>query len=498
MKCAMQRLMSLLLAMVMAFALAVPVLAEELDAPPAAEIAAAAELTAPSEESREQQDADPTAGTEDPAPAQETAEDSAPTQEAIEDAAPAQEAGEESAPAQETIEDAAPEESSPAQEIAEDQTLSPLTLKTLESARLPVDGALSYESSDSTVATVDERGKVTACHVGSADILVSTASGQTLTCAVTVPVTAPTTEAELSVGGTTDLKLKKRTLAQAESGDRSIATVNEQGRVKAKQSGVVDLTLTDTLGDRHIVNLKVKAVLSHREVTVSEENTVQLELMGSDIVQAKSSDAEVATVDKDGTVTALREGTAVVTLTDESGSRSKCEVTVNPNYLARTAKNAKRIYRKIETLGCRHVSGVHTYEQMVKRRHATCTTGASLALQAAGVLDKGKWVTHTDAGSERRKLRNPDKAIRRRKDLKKGTYTLYKANCRYSRLPDKYKQAGMVYIQDSNICVSAGNGYIYSCNQSSRQYRHGHYFNTKVKSGYTHHHKILYVIAPNS
>lgn len=493
MKCAMRRLMSLLLAMVMAFALAVPVLAEELDAPPAAEIAAAAELTAPSEESREQQDADSTAGTEDPAPAQEPAEDSAPTQES----------GEESAPAQETIEDAAPaqesgKESAPAQEIAEEQSLSPLTLKTLESARLPVDGALSYESSDSTVATVDERGKVTACHVGSADILVSTASGQTLTCAVTIPVTTTTTEAELSVGGTTDLKLKKRTLAQAESGDRSIATVNEQGRVKAKQSGVVDLTLTDTLGDRHIVTLKVKAVLSQKEVTVSEENTVQLELMGSDIIRAQSSDADVATVDEDGNVTALQEGTAVVTLTDESGSKSKCEVTVEPNYLARTAKNAKRIYRKIETLGCRHVSGVHTYEQMVKRRHATCTTGASLALQAAGVLDKGKWITHTDAGGEGRKLRNPDKAIRRRKDLKKGTYTLYKANCRYSKLPDKYKQAGMVYIQDSNICVSAGNGYIYSCNQSSRQYRHGHYFNTKVKSGYTHHHKILYVIAPNS
>ena len=72
------------------------------------------------------------------------------------------------------------------------------------------------------------------------------------------------------------------------------------------------------------------------------------------------------------------------------------------------------------------------------------------------------------------------------------------ANCRFSRLPKKYKQAGMVYVQDSNICVSAGDGYIYSCNESSRQYRHGHYFRTKMKAGYTHHHKILYVIAPNS
>lgn len=490
MKKGFRRLMSLLLAMVMALSLAVPVMAEELneDTPVVTQASDEEPLEPATESTEVPSEEQGNDASEELSTKEETAsEELPPCQEDV--PAPADTPREEQSPTDDnSTNDSGQEEIGGAE----------LTLKVLESAPLPVQGAMTYESSDTDVVTVNEQGMVIARHVGSAEILVTTEAGETLSIPVTVPATTTTTETKLSVGGSTTLKLKDRDLERVECSNSKIASVDDKGVVKAKKSGVTEITMIDTLGDLHIVNLKVRATISDREISVSEEKSVQLELQGSEIVKVRSSNEDVAVVDGDGTVTGVEEGTAVVTLTDASGSTSKCKVTVNPNYLARTAKNAKRIYRKIETLGCRHVSGVHTYEQMVKRRHATCTTGASLALQAAGVLDKGKWVTHTDAGGEGRKLRDPDKAIRRRKDLKKGTFTLYKANCRYSRLPAKYKQAGMVYVQDSNICVSAGDGYIYSCNQSSRQYRHGHYFNTKVKSGYTHSHKILYVIAPNS
>ena len=481
--------MSLLLALGMALTLTVPVMAQELSPEPTA---ALTQDVAPDQSPE-------SSGEESTVPPAEQSPDAAPA--ASENAAPSQEE-EFSSPVPEGSEDPAQEgdagdPAAPAH--AEDAVPDSLSLKTLETAQLTVDGALSYQSSDEAVVTVDESGLVTAQHVGSAALLITTQEGEVLTCLVTVSATTTSSKESLSVGKSTTLKLEDgRVLERAQSSDEEVATVDEDGKVTAKESGVAEITLTDTLGDLHICTLKVKGVLSDKELSVSEEETAQVRLQGSDIVEAKSSDEDVVTVDEDGTITGVQEGTAVVTLTDESGSPSKCKITVDPNYLARTAKNAKRIYRKIETLGCRHVSGVHTYEQMCKRRHCSCTTGASLALQAAGVLPHGKTVTHTKSGSERRKLKDPDKAIAKRKNLIKGTYTLYKANCRYSKLPKKYKQAGMVYIQDSNICVSAGDGYIYSCNQSSRQYRHGRYFRTKNKSGYTHHHKILYVIAPNS
>jgi hypothetical protein len=33
---------------------------------------------------------------------------------------------------------------------------------------------------------------------------------------------------------------------------------------------------------------------------------------------------------------------------------------------------------------------------------------------------------------------------------------------KYSAMPDWLKQKGILYVQDSNICVSAGNNKIYS------------------------------------
>ena len=44
---------------------------------------------------------------------------------------------------------------------------------------------------------------------------------------------------------------------------------------------------------------------------------------------------------------------------------------------------------------------------------------------------------------------------------------------KYKELPAWLQQKGIAYIQNSNICISAGNNKIYSFNSSNKQYGQG-------------------------
>ena len=58
-------------------------------------------------------------------------------------------------------------------------------------------------------------------------------------------------------------------------------------------------------------------------------------------------------------------------------------------------------------------------------------------------------------------------------NLKKGTCDFVKVMKHYDAMPDWLKQKGIMYVQDSNICVSAGKGKIYSCNSTGKKYGKG-------------------------
>jgi hypothetical protein len=132
---------------------------------------------------------------------------------------------------------------------------------------------VTWSSSDATIATVDNAGKVTAVAAGTATITVTTTDGsKTATCAVTV------TAATVAVTGVT---LNKSTL--------SLSTGDSE-------------TLTATLAPGNATN---------KNVTWS------------------SSDATIATVDANGLVTAVAAGTATITVTTTDGSKTAtCAVTV--------------------------------------------------------------------------------------------------------------------------------------------------------------------------
>lgn len=168
------------------------------------------------------------------------------------------------------------------------------------------------------------------------------------------------------------------------------------------------------------------------------------------------------------------------------------------SYLALAEEAAQKVYGTIYSQGTRHGSGAKSLADIVAKRVTSCTSAASAVLQEAGCLPVGKTVSHTAAVSSDilSKKDTLDKAVKGAENLIEGTCTVVRVGKKFFDLPEAYKKAGTVYVQDSNICVSAGNGRIWSCNQTGKSYGTGACEVLRT-SGYPFTSPILYVIQPN-
>lgn len=156
------------------------------------------------------------------------------------------------------------------------------------------------------------------------------------------------------------------------------------------------------------------------------------------------------------------------------------------------------VYQRIYELKALHkeASGVVSLATLEECRRISCNRAASIVLQMAGVLSVGKLIGHTDSDGKGGSTKTTmPKAVTGYQNLIPGTYTMERVNCVFQKLPEKYKNAGVVYVQDSNVCVSAGGGKIYSCNQSGKRYGEGGEAVLR-SSGYPFTAKILYIIVP--
>jgi len=168
------------------------------------------------------------------------------------------------------------------------------------------------------------------------------------------------------------------------------------------------------------------------------------------------------------------------------------------NYLAQTAAGAKKVYATVVQVGCRHKGGATTLVEIREKRVTTCSSSVTASLKLGGLMKSGK-LGHTKAdGHGGATKTTAKKAIYGLEYLIPGTYDIVKLGKKFAELPEKYKKAGIVYVQDSNICISAGGGYIYSTNEGHVQVKNGRYVCTKVKSGYPFTSEILYAIVPKS
>ena len=215
------------------------------------------------------------------------------------------------------------------------------------------DKTVSWTSSSQSVAAVSSTGEVTAVSEGETTITAS-AGGKSATCKVTVskkPVPVESVSlsqysAEMIEGESIQLTA---TVLPADADDKtvtwasskqSVATVSSTGEVKALSEG--EATITASSGGKSatcLVTVKKKTVevtsitLDHTQLIMEEGQVTMLVATVSPsnatdkTVKWKSSKESVASVDEYGMVSALVEGSAVITASAGNESAS-CLVTV--------------------------------------------------------------------------------------------------------------------------------------------------------------------------
>ena len=212
------------------------------------------------------------------------------------------------------------------------------------------DKTVSWTSNDEAVATVDAEGKVTAVALGEATITAKCGEVSTY-CTVTVvatpaeSITISQETATLKVGETVELTATvmpedatDKTITWASS-DEAVATVDAEGKVTAVALGEAEITATAADGSGVSANclVTVNPVLAESLIispeswngvanesfritaVVKPDNTTDKTLMWS------TNDATVATVDDNGLVSVLKEGSCRITVATVDGSNLTAE-----------------------------------------------------------------------------------------------------------------------------------------------------------------------------
>ena len=205
---------------------------------------------------------------------------------------------------------------------------------------------ITWSSDKKSVVSVDADGVVKALKKGKAKITAKTFNGKKAVCTVTVdegPGTLYFDVESLSIGVEEKVKLTLVVNEEAKatfkwsSKDKKIATVNKKGYVTGVKKGSTEITvktqnnLTATLKVT-VLAAPSKVTLNKKKAEIAEGGTLQLEakLPKKTASQIKwtSSAKKVATVDKNGLVTAVGAGKATITAETFNGKKAECKVTV--------------------------------------------------------------------------------------------------------------------------------------------------------------------------
>ena len=227
--------------------------------------------------------------------------------------------------------------------------------------------AYKFTSSNSRVATVTMSGLVTAKSAGTTTITceATDGSGVKATFKITVKnkvtgITLSPSSFTLEKGDTTTLTASIRPTSADTSGlvwstsDRSIATVNQSGRVTAKSAGVVIVYCKTTDGSvvgssTGIITEPVTSLTISGSSSVGVGKTIQLTASVSpsnmkDYLEWKSSDTSIAQVSSSGVVTGVKAGKVTIvatcgnkstqkTITVTSASSTRVDITDSFKYM---------------------------------------------------------------------------------------------------------------------------------------------------------------------
>lgn len=221
---------------------------------------------------------------------------------------------------------------------------------TLKKTLTPEDAetGFTWSSSNPSVATVSQKGKVTALEVGTAKITVKTDNGKKASCTVTVkpaPTKVKLNKTKATLGVKEKLPLEAAvspssayTTLTWKSSDKAVAAVSKQGVITPKKPGTAVVTVTTHNGKTAKATITVKK--APRKVTLNRSGTVALAVgkklklkaaLPEDTASAliwTSSAPKVASVDQKGNVKALKKGTAVITVETFNGKTAKVTISV--------------------------------------------------------------------------------------------------------------------------------------------------------------------------
>ncbi|MCR5431616.1 MAG: Ig-like domain-containing protein [Lachnospiraceae bacterium] len=224
----------------------------------------------------------------------------------------------------------------------------------LEVALNPVTSSdlLTFESTNTKVATVSKTGKITAKAKGNCVVFVRTSGGLSTYC--TVEVIQQVTGVSLNLNEATVHVGEKLTLEATvspknvtddsltwSSNNTQIATVDKNGTVTGVTGGTTLIRVVTDDGDfmaycilTVIENVTVINLQEEAEVGVGKklklEATVVNEGASNKKLEWSTADSKICMVNEKGVLTGVKVGKTVITAsaTDESGAYAQCEVTV--------------------------------------------------------------------------------------------------------------------------------------------------------------------------
>lgn len=217
-----------------------------------------------------------------------------------------------------------------------------------------------WSSSDESILTVDENGKVTAKEAGTATVFCKLKDNEEIYARTDITVNASSAGLKLNystyelVMGTSEPTDRSVTLVaeiQAEdasiykktwaSSDTNVVTVSSNGLVSAKGPGTA--TVTCTLTDGTIAECQFTVISKVTGLTITKDSstmyagntmkvtvTVRPENATNSAIAWSSSDPTVAAIAEDGTITAYKKGQTTITCSalDGSGKSSQFLLTV--------------------------------------------------------------------------------------------------------------------------------------------------------------------------
>ena len=294
-------------------------------------------------------------------------------------------------------------------------------------------GAITFKSSATKIATIDENGKITPLAQGNTTITLTqandeTRNGGTLTFKVTVTDNRTvsdltlTSDAEVTVakGATSQITTTCSNAVTYVSSAPAIATVSESGLITAVAFGTATITINDpgsatrrpgtatvtvTVPDNRTASI---LAVANDELTVDRNTTVQIDVTAhTGAVTYRSVDESIATVDANGLVTGVLSGETTIVVSDAGSDAVKAgsvDVTITVNDTRAASQLAVTSDANV------------TIDMAVATTSAITTTGATGALtyessdetiasvSAEGVITGKKAgtveITITDAGND--------------------------------------------------------------------------------------------------